>query len=293
MGRMSIIKIKPAIYVLSGCSWGWVNLKELAEVCEMTPKRVLKNFFGLSKDIDILAMIVYGNFVNVTIDGEILQDRKSLPFLVSALISDEWRPDNIKFHFRKVNKYAQNIFVPAGWAQDVLGAVERGFNGVMPVEHDHLRNNEDDCPKNALSCVFNGSQFVAAVGIYNDLPTEAEEAAEDKEEELLEIPENIREKVVEDNKKYEFILERFYGIIPDIQVPWELPFEQFQEWAKTISNMDMMVGLKRVDSLETVSQWILPSVRKGKKDGWLVCAVYHKLGEMSWAPWMGPESDKL
>jgi len=287
--------MKPAIFSLPGCSWGWVNLEELAEICAMTPKRLLKNFFGLSKDVDILAMVIDGGFYNVIIDGEVLQEY--MPF-VGELLYDEWHSETgNKFHFRLVDKHSGSIFVPAGWTQDVLKARNQGFTGIELVYHTHQNDAERDCPKGALTCAFMGSGFYSAVGVTSPLPSEAEEKKEDEAEEESEIPEELREKAIEQRAKIKLVEEEFgrncYGAPDNLHFPWDLPLEQFREWINVLSDLDVLVGLKAIDNLETLSQLILPSVKQGKKRGWIACAVYHKVGRMDWASSMGPESDKL
>lgn len=134
-----ITKVKPALYRVEGLPWAWVRLEELAEVIGRCPE----DFWGLSKDIDVLA------------------------------VSDGQKMENI-FQSREIaysgGKYfcGDVVFVPAGWALDVIKAVEAGAVKVVLVEHEHLGQGEEPCPEGTLNCTFNGHGFTAAVGLKVD-----------------------------------------------------------------------------------------------------------------------------
>ena len=138
-----MIKKKPAIYALRDAPdsfWGFVSLKELAEIVELDPKKVLENFFGLSKDVDSMIVFAYGKMVRIT-QGSVTSQ--------GSITSDD----------------AEEIFVPAGWAQNVLKAHERGFTRVELVTHIHSLGNYIDCPEDTLACTTFGDRHLAAVGI--------------------------------------------------------------------------------------------------------------------------------
>ena len=127
--------VKPAIY-RGPLGWGWVSLKELAEIIGQTPEETWSNFFGLTKDIqyDVLAW---------SLDLE-------------NMVQDGTEPEDFS-----------KAFVPAGWAMDVLRAVELGAVRIKTVFHEHL-SHLDGCPEGTLLCSFNGSGFTAAVGVKED-----------------------------------------------------------------------------------------------------------------------------
>ncbi|UZE93127.1 MAG: hypothetical protein IB617_03150 [Candidatus Nealsonbacteria bacterium] len=131
-------KLKPAIFE-GPCGWGWVNLQELAEIIGKNPEDIWYSFFGLTKDIE------YG-ILSWSLDLE-------------EMIQDEER-EPTRQEFKK-------LYVPAGWAMDVLRAVELGTEHIELIHHPHLKES-DECPLGTLNCSFCGCDFVAAVGIKED-----------------------------------------------------------------------------------------------------------------------------
>ncbi len=116
--------------------WGWVKLAELSKIIGQSPESVWRRFYGLSKDI------VYGILAWTSDLKEVHQDGQD--------------PDD--FH---------SVYVPAGWAKDVLFAHRLGAVRVELVCHEH-KDYLDPCPDGSLSCHFNGTNFVSAVGIKAD-----------------------------------------------------------------------------------------------------------------------------
>lgn len=139
---MNTKKIKPALYRLEGLPWAWVKLRELSEVVGRSPTEVCEDFWALSKDIDVLAISDGQKMENV------LQSRE-----IAYSGGDYFR--------------GEIMFVPAGWALDVIKAVEDGAVQVVLVQHEHLGQGEP-CPEGTLNCTFNGHAFTAAVGLKAD-----------------------------------------------------------------------------------------------------------------------------
>lgn len=128
-------KLKPAIF--SGpLGWGWVSLGDLAEIIGQSPKKTWDSFFGLTKDIQY----------------EILAWSPDL----EELVQDGTDPKDFS-----------SVYVPAGWAQDVLRAHELGAVRVEVVYHEH-KSHLDGCPDGALTCYYTGYEFASAVGIRAD-----------------------------------------------------------------------------------------------------------------------------
>lgn len=128
-------KIKPAVY-RGPARWGWVSLKELAEVIGQSPMETWDNFFGLTKDIQYNVLAWSSNLDDMVQDGTYPGEFNS-------------------------------IFVPAGWAMDVLRAFKLGAVRIETKFHEHL-SRLDGCPQGTLLCSFNGSGFTAAVGVKED-----------------------------------------------------------------------------------------------------------------------------
>jgi len=128
-------KVKPAIF--SGpLGWGWVELEELAEIIGQSPEQTWRNYFWLSKDAPEMEVL-------------------------------SWSPDLERF-IQKAGEepdFSHQVFVPAGWAFDVLAAKFAGFVRVEAINHEHQTEFDGECPENTLSCSFNGSCFTAVVGI--------------------------------------------------------------------------------------------------------------------------------
>lgn len=262
-----ITKKKPAIYVLPGCSWGFVCLKELAEIAEMTPKRLLKNFFGLSKDVESMLVVVRDEIVRIAANGEVLNpDEVDFGICVPHVLYDWW-DRGLKFHFRCVNNAAGEIFIPAGWAQDVLKAREQGLTGVILVCHTHQNYQETDCPKDTLTCTFMDGGFFSAVGTQEELPSETEEKEEDETEEWDEVPQGQRKTI--------FGMKQRYQVLREIlnHEPWftpkDLSLKQLQTWAEAMKvlmpiNTENCEAQGMVPSQAALScQWIVPLVKKG------------------------------
>lgn len=113
----------------------WVCLWELAEIIGQSPQETWANFFWLSKDAAEMETLTWSPDLNL------------------ASKAGEAGPD-----------FDDSVFVPAGWANDVLAAHAAGYVRVMPVSHEHLGDTHD-CPEGTLACRFNGSDFTAAVGV--------------------------------------------------------------------------------------------------------------------------------
>lgn len=121
-------KVKPAIF--SGpLGWGWVRLKELAEIIGQSPVEVWEKFFSLSKDLDILAVSPDLKEVwNVSESGYIAYSGDRYAF---------GSPEA----FRKALK-AGSFYVPAGWAMEVIRARELGAESLRVKFADQLTEEE-------------------------------------------------------------------------------------------------------------------------------------------------------
>lgn len=150
--------IKPGLYRIEGLPWAWVRMGDLAQLLDITPASVWKNYFLLSKDVDILA-VVYdcwgaGTMWNIGIEGE---------------VSGSWNGDYWQYALGGKEAFDHalsegDIYVPAGFAMAVLEAHEKGAVVIVTEEHSHLGNGEP-CPEGTLNCTFNGHGFTAAVGL--------------------------------------------------------------------------------------------------------------------------------
>jgi hypothetical protein len=143
-------KTKPAIY--SGPKgWGWVELQELAKIIQLSPWQVFERFWNLSKDSTT--------------------ETPCLPWVDSKGQFHQGyggtKSDYPEWH----SWIAENIFVPAGWSQDVLKAVELGAARVEVVGHIHCdnptENDEDECPLGTIECRYlpNTQRYVAIRGV--------------------------------------------------------------------------------------------------------------------------------
>jgi hypothetical protein len=267
-------KTKPAIFYLPDCSWGWVSLAELAEIAKMNPKRVLKNFFGLSKNVESMLIMVddgqNAQPLQIAANGEVLNNEDvRLDIKSDVFYNSQWIPGGFKFHFYLVNDEAEKIFVPAGWAQDVLEARGQGFTGVQLVHHTHQNDQEKDCPDGALTCAFMDSGFYSAVGVKDALPDEKTEARQDRAEEIREMPIELRRTPAQLQKRWE-ILE---GILN--HKPWFTPeglnARQLQEWAKAMKVL-MPINTEACEAQGFIpsqaalsSQKVVPLVLEGMK----------------------------
>jgi hypothetical protein len=155
---MEVVKIKPALYRIEGQPWAWVYLRELAyEVLSMNPRDIWEHFFLLSKDIDVLGISNGSAFWNIGESGEIAH----------SYDGEEWQ-----YVFGNKESFDINLdfgffFVPAGWALDVIKAIESGVTRVEIVYHEHL-DDLDECPEGTLRCVFVGPLHAATVGLDNE-----------------------------------------------------------------------------------------------------------------------------
>ena len=58
----------------------------------------------------------------------------------------------------------EEVFVPLGFAEDVVRAFQLGAVRLEAIFHEHL-SVEDECPEGTLMCVFTGGGFTAVIGI--------------------------------------------------------------------------------------------------------------------------------
>ena len=124
--------------------WGWVRLRDLAKKLRLSPEETWKNYFNLTKDLAYKTLAW-----RRCLSGELLQ-------------SDEIPPEDEEF---------SSMFVPAGWAQDVIRAHRLGAVRVIVIPHEH-RGDEvgpHGCPPGTLACHFaGGPDFLAAVGVNSE-----------------------------------------------------------------------------------------------------------------------------
>lgn len=114
-------KVQPAIYKFDFIDWGWVLLSELAEILDTSRISLLASYGALSKDYPrgILAA-TFGNTM-----------------IYIHLPVEEGRYIDMK-----------GIYVPAGWANDVLRAFRAGYSSVELQRHFLvLRENEVFLPE--------------------------------------------------------------------------------------------------------------------------------------------------
>lgn len=159
---MSIVmkKSHPALHD-GPMGWKWVLLGELAEIMNRRPWEVWERFFPLSKDVDLIAVVVNCKFHNVSPGGEI-----------SGTIDTDnrWQyAGGGEWEFRQVILKRGQLFVPAGWALQVLEAHKKG---VFRVERwactvDPYSNTPDaeSCNPGTLACNLWMGHQVDAVGL--------------------------------------------------------------------------------------------------------------------------------
>ena len=107
-------KTKPAIWAGPLC-WGWVNLGELAEVVGVTPRETFQKFVGLSKEAGGLNCV--------------LPDSPD----ESQFVWDSMEVWEVTDQFRSVTEEIRrgDVWVPAGWALDVISAHNAGIARVV------------------------------------------------------------------------------------------------------------------------------------------------------------------
>ena len=161
MNTVIVSRIRPTLYRYSNLPWAWVRLDELAQLDVFegwTPKQIWRRFFALSKDLDILAVASSdGDFANVGYEGELaysLRDDEFEYFLGTQAVFNDYLERG-------------DLFVPAGWANDVIEARKWRFVGTREVPHEHL-DDRDECPPHTLNCVFNGHGFTAVIGVWEE-----------------------------------------------------------------------------------------------------------------------------
>lgn len=154
--------LRPAIWSVPGSSWGWVWLYELRAVLESNPLDIWRKFFPLSKDVESLAIaLADGSFANVTEAGRVFGTAKVVDSELWSLVFD----DNGILPTFVLDQGL--VLVPAGWANAVVDAHQKGVVEVVAVDHSHL-DDLDECPDGTLSCTFFENRFVAAVGLDKD-----------------------------------------------------------------------------------------------------------------------------
>ena len=129
---MTARKTRPAIYA-GPLGWGWCSLAEVAKIIGQLPAEAWRQFFFLSKDAK------HG----------ILAWSKDL----EAVVQDRTGPEPHEL---------RSVFVPAGWAMEVIDAREKGFYRVVPIEHRHYEG-DDGCPVGTLRCYADGTGYYTAV----------------------------------------------------------------------------------------------------------------------------------
>lgn len=115
-------KVKPAIY--NGYhGWGWVKLTELCEIIGTTPTLLFTHFTPLSKDADrkVLAIEMMGMFYNSEFEALIALE------LEAQETAKKIGGDDADQHEVIFKNLIESIFLPAGWALDVLKAREEGY----------------------------------------------------------------------------------------------------------------------------------------------------------------------
>lgn len=147
--KKDFVKVKPAIYqfdalseiMLAGrmhgvpevvASWGWVDVNELAEITDTTPKLLFRRYYEAE---DRWTKKYHKKFCNGLYSGIIFltcrKDRESLPQLVWShdtscgcySESDSnlaYNTDEGKNIHVLDNLFKDNVYVPAGWALAVL-----------------------------------------------------------------------------------------------------------------------------------------------------------------------------
>lgn len=158
MASIIVKKARPALYSLRGLPWKWVLMSELSEVTGISSDKLWANFFLLSKDRETMGVAdMAANFANVGILGEIC----------GSYSEEGWE------YFQRSRAgflhevYSGYLLVPAGWANDVVTACERGVVRVVEVFHEHL-HEEDSCPQGTINCFHVGAGSSAAVGLDGD-----------------------------------------------------------------------------------------------------------------------------
>src|SRR3989339_736160 len=115
--------------------WGWVRLSDVARVVGTKPWCVWRRYFNLSKDAP-----QYG-------DLAWLPDLNKIMIRGRRPASGEWN----------------QVWVPAGWASDVVTAYEKGVHHVVLSSFEQMLS-EKDIPAGALSTTFVDGYWKAAMG---------------------------------------------------------------------------------------------------------------------------------
>ena len=128
--------VSPAVYNLAcdGKRQGWIWLADLAEVLEIPGGKVWHRYFPLSKEGGQMT-ISDGNSTATVFESGVLADQKAV-FLST---------------FARFGQALNNgqIYVPAGWAKEVLEAHAKGVHHVVEVLHFH---HTKECPKGTITC---------------------------------------------------------------------------------------------------------------------------------------------
>lgn len=112
------VKVAPAIYEGS-LGWGWVQLDELCEILKITATELFRRYGALSSSAHhhLLGIEHEGKYSNVAIPRLIEME----DILVEQCKGKQEKPECVIAAWRK------SLFVPAGWAADVLEAYRQGY----------------------------------------------------------------------------------------------------------------------------------------------------------------------
>ncbi len=146
------IKKKPAMFT-GFYGWGWTQLTELCEMVGVTPTQLFKNFAPLSKDADqsVLSIEMMGKFYNLSFTNLENLEKDTL--------------DVAKKHEVNTEDIISSVFVPAGWAMDVLKAHEEGYTA-FSLSCEYI-DEGDQIPENWWVISHNtgfNNQYYVAVG---------------------------------------------------------------------------------------------------------------------------------
>jgi hypothetical protein len=107
---IEVRKTCPAVYRFAKAPWAWMLLRELAEVLELQPEEVWERYFLLGRSAlkaGVLPVVVEGDLMDLCKDGSSFKS---------------WIRNG-------------TLYVPAGWARDVIRAAENGIVSVSNVRH--------------------------------------------------------------------------------------------------------------------------------------------------------------
>ena len=105
------------VHTFGFCSWGWISLQELSEVLGLEPIEVVERYWALSKDAHYGVLAVTTGYRIINPQWTTLRDVVRDPRAASV------------------------VFVPAGWAFEVLEAKKAGFERVL-LEQMFLEEDE-------------------------------------------------------------------------------------------------------------------------------------------------------